>query len=159
LTKGYIIDIISTFDTEAIKVYSYILEKEKVEPKKREKNEKFYIDNLIHSIAKLLEKIQISSNFVIITDSLPVAQNRKKQEKALKVGVKKYLEEYKLDFRYDIFHHCSASSTNLQIIDYIGWAVYRKYEHSDDSFYKKIEKYILAEDIVTKDRGVKFYEK
>ena len=156
--KNELFNIISTFDTEAVKVYSYILEKEKVQPDKREQKEHFYIDNLIYSIGKLLEKIEINSNFIIITDSLPVAQNRKKQEKALKVGVAKYLKEHKLHIRY-IFHHCSASSSNLQIIDYIGWAVYKKYEHGDDGFYKKIEKYIVAEDIVTKNRGIKYYEK
>ena len=106
-----------------------------------------------------MEKIQINSNFVIITDSLPVAQNRKKQEKALKVGVTKYIKEQNLNLRYDIFHHCSASSANLQIIDYIGWAVYRKYEHNGDEYYNKIKKYIVAEDIVTKNRGMKYYEK
>ncbi len=69
------------------------------------------------------------------------------------------MKEHNLDFRYDIFHHCSASSANLQIIDYIGWAVYRKYEHGDDKYYEKVKKYILEEDIVTKNRGIKYYEK
>lgn len=157
--KNELFNIISTFDTKAVKVYSYILEKEKVQPDKRKERENFYIDNLIYSIGRLLEKVKINSNFVIITDSLPIAQNRKKQEKALKVGVTKYLKEHNLNLRYDIFHHCSASSANLQIIDYIGWAIYRKYEHSDNSFYQKVEKYLVAEDIVTKNRGVKYYEK
>jgi len=157
--KNELFDIISTFNTEAVKIYSYILEKEKVQPEKREKNEKFYIDNLIYSIGKLLKKIEINSNFIIITDNLPVAQNRKKQEKALKVGVTNHLKENNLNLRYDIFHHCSASSSNLQIIDYIGWAIYRKYELQDDKYYKKIQKYILEEDIVTKNREVTYYDK
>ncbi len=157
--KNELFNIISTFDIDAVKIYSYILEKEKVQPNKRELKEDFYIDNLIFSIGKLLEKNQINSDFIIITDNLPVASNRKKQEKALKVGVTKYIKEHKLNLRYDIFHHCSASSSNLQIIDYIGWAIFRKYEHNDDSYYNKIKKYILKEDIVTKNRGVKYYEK
>lgn len=157
--KNELFNIISTFDSEAVKIYSYILEKEKVQPGKRKANEDFYIDNLIFSIGKLLEKNEIASNFIIITDNLPVAKNKKKQEKALKVGVSKYIQEHKLNVRYDIFHHCSASSANLQIIDYIGWAIFKKYEHGDDSYYQKIEKYILEEDIVTKDRSKKYYEK
>jgi len=157
--KNELFNIISTFDIDAVKIYSYILEKEKVQPNKRELNEDFYIDNLIFSIGKLLEKNKITSDFIIITDNLPVARNRKKQEKALKVGVTKYIKEHKLNLRYDIFHHCSASSSNLQIIDYIGWAIFKKYEYNDDSYYNKIKKYILKEDIVTKNRGVKYYEK
>lgn len=157
--KNELFDIISTFDTESVKVYSYILEKEKVHPDKRKLKEHFYIDNLIYSIGKLLEKMSLDSNFIIITDNLPVASNRKKQEKALKLGVSNYMKEHKLSVRYDIFHHCSASSSNLQIIDYIGWAINRKYEHGDDIYYQKIKSYILSEDVVTKDREKKYYEK
>lgn len=157
--KNELFDIISTFDKGNVKVYSYILEKEKVHPNKRELKEHFYIDNLIYSIGKLLEKINLDSNFIIITDNLPVASNRKKQEKALKLGVANYIKEHQLNVRYDIFHHCSASSVNLQIIDYVGWAINRKYEHNDDTYYQKIESYILSEDIVTKDREKKYYEK
>ncbi len=157
--KNEMFNIISTFDNNDVKVYSYILEKEKVSPDKRKSKEHFYIDNLIYSIGKLLEKLKINTNFVIITDNLPVENNKKKQEKALKLGVHNYIKEHNLHLRYDIFHHCSASSVNLQIIDYIGWAINRKYEHNDDIYYKKIAKYILSEDIVTKNRKKKYYEK
>ena len=157
--KNEMFNIISTFDKNDVQVYSYILEKEKVSPNKRKSKEHFYIDNLIYSIGKLLEKLNIDTNFVIITDNLPIESNKKKQEKALKLGVHTYIKEHNLHLRYDIFHHCSASSVNLQIIDYIGWAINKKYEHGDDIYYKKIEKYILSEDIVTKNRKTKFYEK
>ena len=157
--KNEMFNIISTFDNNDVKVYSYILEKEKVSPNKRKSKEHFYIDNLIYSIGKLLEKLKLNTNFVIITDNLPVENNKKKQEKALKLGVHNYIKEHNLHLRYDIFHHCSASSVNLQIIDYIGWGINRKYEHNDDIYYKKIAKYILSEDIVTKNRKKKYYEK
>lgn len=61
--------------------------------------------------------------------------------------------------RYDIFHHCSASSVNLQIVDYISWAIFRKYERDGDAFYKKIERYLIKVDEMTKDRKVLHYEK
>lgn len=157
--KNEMFNIISTFDKESVKVYSYLLEKEKVHPDKRKSKELFYIDNLIYSIGMLLEKLNLDTNFVIITDNLPVERNKKKQEKALKLGVHNYIKEHNLNLRYDIFHHSSASSVNLQIIDYIGWAINRKYEHNDHMYYKKISKYILSEDLVTKDRKKKYYEK
>jgi len=69
------------------------------------------------------------------------------------------LKRKNLTLRYDIFHHCSASSVNLQIIDYIGWAVHRKYEMDDVNYYNKIKEYIIDEDIVTKDRKNRYYEK
>ena len=157
--KNEIFNIISTFKKEDVKIYSYILEKEKVSPDKRKSKEHFYIDNLIYSISMLLNQLKIDTNFVIITDNLPVENNKKKQEKALKLGIHNYMKEHSLNIRYDVFHHCSASNVNLQIIDYIGWAINRKHEHNDDIYYKKISNYILSEDIVTKDRKKKYYEK
>ena len=157
--KDEIFNIISTFNVDSVKSYSYILEKPKVEPNKRQEKDKFYIDNLNLAIHQLLDKLQIDKNFVIITDRLPVQKNKNKQVSALKKGIKEYLKSNNLNIRYDIFHHCSASSVNLQIVDYISWAIFRKYERNQDTFYKKIEKYLIDIDLMTKDRKVNHYEK
>ena len=149
--------IISTFDTEAVKVYSYILEKPKVLPSKRSEKDKFYIENLKFAIERLLDRLEIKKDFIIITDNLPVQNNKNNQIKALRVGVREYLKNNKLKIRYDVFHHCSASSVNLQVIDYICWAIFRRYEHGDGSYYEIIKKYILAEENMTKDRKVEHY--
>ena len=157
--KNELFNIISTFDENSVKLYSYILEKPKVAPEKRKEKDKFYINNLNHSIQMLLDKIGIKSNVIIITDNLPVHKNKAKQIGALKKGLKEYIKRNKLNIRYDIFHHCSASSANLQIVDYMGWAIYKKYEHKQDAFYNKISKYLIDEDIMTKDRTENYYEK
>jgi len=157
--KDELFTTISTFDKSRVKVYSYILEKPKVNPQKRKEKERFYIDNLNYSIQRLLAKLQIDKNFIIITDRLPVQKNKKKQVGALKKGIKEYIRSRNLEIRYDIFHHTSASSANLQIVDYISWAIFRKYERGEDGYYNKIKAYILDEDVMTKDREVNHYEK
>ena len=157
--KNELFKIIRTFEKSKVQVYSYILEKQKVHPEKRKERDSFYIDNLTYSIGKLLDKLKIDKNFVIITDNLPISKNKQKQIKALKMGIKLYMQEHNLDLQYDIFHHSSASSVNLQIVDYIGWAVHRKYEMNDCNYYDRIKEYIIDEDIVTKDRNVNHYEK
>jgi hypothetical protein len=157
--KEELFNTISTFDKNKVKVYSYILEKPKVNPKKRKEKDRFYIDNLNYSIQMLLDKLQIDKNFIIITDRLPVQKNKKKQVGALKKGIKKYIKNSGLNIRYDIFHHASSSSANLQIVDYISWAIFRKYERGEDGYYEKIKEYILNEDVMTKDREVNHYEK
>jgi len=156
--KDEIFNIISTFDKESVKSYSYILEKPKVDPSKRQEKDKFYIDNLNFAIHKLLDKLNIDKNFVVITDRLPVLKNKNKQVSALKKGIKEYIKSNNLNIRYDIFHHCSASSVNLQIVDYISWAVFRKYERNQDIYYKRIEKYLIDVDLMTKDRKINHYE-
>ena len=157
--RDEIFSLISTFDKKSVQVYSYILEKPKVDPTKRKEIDKFYIDNLTFAITKLLNLLSIDKNFVIITDRLPVEKKEKLQAKALKQGIAEYIEENSLNLRYDIFHHCSASSVNLQIVDYISWAIFRKYEHNDDKAFQKIEKYLLKIDNMTKTRGKVYYKK
>lgn len=154
-----IFNIISTFDKESVKSYSYILEKPKVNPAKRKEIDRFYIDNLNLAIHQLLDKLKIDKNFIIITDRLPVQKNKSKQIAALKKGIKEYIKDHNLTIRYDIFHHSSASSVNLQIVDYISWAIFRKYERGQDSDYNKIEKYLIDVDVMTKDRDINHYEK
>ncbi len=145
-------ETISTFTKEAVQVYSYILEKPKVNPDKRKENSVFYVDNLTLATTQLLDKIKIDRNFIIITDRLPLQANKNALIKALKKGIKQYLRANGKVLRYSIHHHCSASSSNLQIIDYIGWAINRKYEQDDSSYYEMIKQYLLEEEVMTKDR-------
>lgn len=145
-------ETISTFTKEAVQVYSYILEKPKVNPDKRKENSVFYVDNLTLATTQLLDKIKIDRNFIIITDRLPLQANKSALIKALKKGIKQYLRANGKVLRYSIHHHCSASSSNLQIIDYIGWAINRKYEQGDPSYYEMIKQYLLEEEVMTKDR-------
>lgn len=152
-----IFELIGSFETEAIQIYSYILEKSKVDPKKASKKASFYSENLKYAITRLLDKIQINQNFIIITDSLAVKEDKKKQIGAIKSGIKEYLRSKNLNVRYDIFHHSSASSVNLQIVDYINWAIFRKYERGDTEFYEKISKYLLDEEDMTRDREERYY--
>ncbi len=157
--KEEMFKLIATFDTNSVKTYSYILEKPKVNPLKRKEKDRFYIDNLTLAIQQLLDKLNIDKNFIIITDNLPVKDNKRKQIGALKKGVKEYIDNHDLNIRYDIFHHCSASSANLQIVDYISWAIFRKYEMQQDSYLKQVEKYFIGIDDMTKNRETKHYEK
>lgn len=157
--KSEIFKLISTFSTDDVQAYSYILEKPKVTPTKREEKDKFYVENLNLAIKKLLDKLNINKNLIIITDRLPIHKNKKKQIGALKRGIKEYIKDKKLEIRYDIFHHCGASSVNLQIVDYISWAIFRKYEQNQDIFYKQIEKYLIGVDNMTKEREFIHYEK
>ena len=157
--KHELFNLISTFNKNNVKSYSYILEKPKVAPSKVKQKDKFYINNLTLAIKQLLNKLKIDKDFIIITDRLPVQKNKNKQVGALKKGIKEYIKNNNLNIRYDIFHHCSASSVNLQIVDYISWAIFRKYERNQDNYFKKIEQYLIDIDLMTKNRKINHYEK
>ena len=155
--KTELFEIISSFSTNDVKVYSYILEKPKVHPEKRSEKDDFYIANLRYAIERLLDKLSLERNIIIITDRLPLAKNKKTKVKALKKGIKDYLDRHVLNYRHEIYHHCSASSANLQIVDYISWAIFRKYESLDDHFYEKIKQYLLDEEVMTRERRKNHY--
>lgn len=156
--KNEIFRLISTFDKKSVKAYSYMLEKPKVLPEKVINKDSFYIDNLEFAIKKLLDKLKIQKDFIIITDRLPVHKNKNMQIKGLKQGIKEYIEDKSLGIKYDIFHHHSASSVNLQIVDYMSWAIFRKHEHKDPSYFNRIKEYFIDIDDMTKDREKIHYE-
>ena len=79
---------------------------------------------------------------VVITDSIPVARKRKAVEKAVKMILKEMLSA---TIPYRVMHHSSRAHYGLQVADYINWAIYRKWEHGDDSAYSTISDQIRSE--------------
>ena len=69
-------------------------------------------------------------------------------------GSKHYMFTFLVKQRPFKLHEASA---NLQIVDYISWAIFRKYERSDDSYYQKIRHYLIDEEVMTKDRKENHY--
>lgn len=79
---------------------------------------------------------------VIITDNLPVARKRDAIEKGLKIALAKMLPPR---IPYRIMHHASKSHYGLQIADYFNWAIFRKWEHSDEKIHASIKEKIRSE--------------
>ncbi len=46
---------------------------------------------------------------------------------------------------YDLFHHQSKSDLNLQVADYVSWAVYKKWTDGDLRSYDLVKKCIRSE--------------
>jgi len=155
--KDEVFEILENLPMEKFEVYSFLYEKPKILPDKRKDKDEFYIKNLAYSTQKLFNLIDLKRNFIIITDNLPVRQNKKKQIKAFKESIKNFLENKNIKVHYKIFHHNSSSNTNLQIVDYFSWAVFRKYERDDFHYYNKIKKFIKHEELLTKDRTKLYY--
>jgi len=79
---------------------------------------------------------------VIVTDTIPVQRKRRAVEKAVKGGVKPYLP---LSVEHRLLHHQSRSDLNLQVADYVNWAVFRKWERGDYRSYSLIAASIRGE--------------
>lgn len=71
------------------------------------------------------------------------ATNRLQQ--ALVAGVKKYLSRHLRKVPYEICMHSSASHHYLQIVDYISWAVFVKWERNELRPYGEIQHLLKRE--------------
>lgn len=83
-----------------------------------------------------------TSQVVIVTDTIPVQRKRRAVEKAVKVGIKPYLP---VTVEHRLLHHQSRSDLNLQVVDYVNWAVFRKWESGDFRSYALIASAIRGE--------------
>lgn len=79
---------------------------------------------------------------IAVTDHVPVARNRAAFEKGLKPYLRQHLPE---GSRYELLHYQSKADLNLQVADYISWAVYRKWNSGDLRSYRIIERCIRSE--------------
>jgi len=90
---------------------------------------------------------------LIYTDSLPFP---KPQAKAVEVAIKSSCrKETKLPFL--VLHHRIESNNWIQVADYCSWAVCRKWEGQDGTFYDRIKVRIAAPEISPMDRGDQTY--
>jgi Protein of unknown function (DUF3800) len=133
--------------------YSVVLQKRRVDPSRRAPHS-VYRD----AFERLLESACPPASFeadhvVAITDHVPVNKKRAAFEKALKPYLKKHMGG---SASYDLFHHQSRSDLNLQVADYISWAVYRKWNLGDIRSYDLIESCMRSEDDWLSD-GPEYY--
>ncbi len=123
-------------------VDTVIVEKSKTGPA-LQVPEKFYPNMLGYLLKYVLGHTPTGiGELVIITDTIPVSRKRKAVEKALKLVLAAKLPS---TTPYKIMHHASRSHYGLQVADYLNWAIYRKWEHSDKRAYDTIKHLIRSE--------------
>ncbi|MHB1018102.1 MAG: DUF3800 domain-containing protein [Coriobacteriia bacterium] len=98
--------------------------------------------------------IRSGERIVAVTDHVPVARNRAAFEKGLKPFLRQHLPE---GARYELLHHQSKSDLNLQVADYISWAVYRKWNSGDLRSYRIVEQCIRSEVDPLGSRAEEYY--
>lgn len=128
-----------------IKVDTIIVEKNKTNPSIQQ-GDKFYcrvFEMLMKWVLRKRVYGKSIEKLIIFTDSIPVNKRKKAMEKGVKMTLARLVKEEGL--RYHIYHHQSKSNLNLQVIDYINWAIFRKWESEDDRSYSLIASAIDGE--------------
>jgi len=127
-----------------IRADSVIVEKSKTNPTLQNNHAMFYKKMFDILLRYVLEAYRGKYDVVIIvTDTIPLKQKRKDIEKAIKTTVSEWMDVY--NCTYQLFHLSSKSDINLQIADYINWAIYIKWQRQERRSYEDIRKCLISE--------------
>lgn len=80
--------------------------------------------------------------FIVITDTLPFTGKRRRADTIVKRRLARMLPS---GMRLRAFHHPSCSHYGLQLADYCSWAMFRKWERGDPSYYDRIQGAVRSE--------------
>jgi len=95
----------------------------------------------------LLERIY-NKKIISVKDGVKLIASRRETNKFLNENFKSYLSrqiENRHKIKIDIFIKTPFEEKTLQAVDFASWAIFRKYEYSDDSYYNLIKNKIVEE--------------
>jgi len=129
--------------TKDIDIMTIYLDKKKVYTKLQE--EKHILYNYISNI--LLDRI-FTKKLVLSNQKINLVASKRETNKFLNENFKDYLrskllQNHKIDINIDIIPH--HQSKLLQLVDFVSWWIFRKYERSDDSYYDIFKSKIVEE--------------
>ncbi len=126
-----------------ITAHSVVVEKAKADQLLPERDRLYSV--MVGTLLRLTlnrSDVQTADRVVVITDKLPVQQQRRTTERAIKTAFSDLLPGGP---PYQLLHHYSRAHYGLQIADYCCWAIFRKYETGDTSAYEMIRPAIMSE--------------
>lgn len=131
-----VFDIIAS-DLDAIVIDYLIVDKPKTAPEYHDASS-FYAFMLEY----ILDHVVTSSpcaganKVIVITDTIPVNKKRKLTERKIR---RSFVAKAPAETQYRILHNDSRSHYGLQVADYCSWALYRKLQRGDSTYFDRIE--------------------
>ena len=148
------------FDTiadhlDGMRIDSLVVEKRKTAPPLRE-DRRFYPAMLVRLLQHVLPKeLEAGADeFIVITDTIPVNKKRRAVEKGVQLALAELLPK---EMKYRILHHQSRSHYGLQIADYGCWAIFRKWQKDDKSYYDRVGSAVRSEMDIFQNRSTFYY--
>jgi hypothetical protein len=127
------------------RVDALLIEKRKLNPTLRIQRE-FY-SKMIHYLLKYVfdpRGVNIL-NFKNLQIFVSKFKAPKGQNKILENAIKGEIKRISKNIPFQIVFHPSETHPYFQIVDYFCWAIYKKYENNDNTYYDMIKKYIFSE--------------
>jgi len=140
VTKRRLLSLLAEKDC---KIMTILLNKKKVYTKLQDEKPVLY--NYVTNI--LLDRI-FTKKLIQSDDSIKIIASRKETNKFLNKNFKSYLHSqlaanYKV--KVSISVKTPAEQKALQAVDFVSWAIFRKYEYKDDTYYNLIRGKIVEE--------------
>jgi hypothetical protein len=136
------IKVLSALSEKDVSVITIYLDKKRVYTKLQE--EKHVLYNYVANI--LLDRIYTKK--LIPLNEIHLIASQRETNKFLNHNFKQYLKDkvlikHKLPIKIEI--KSSHQEKCLQVADFVSWAIFRKYEHGDESYYDIIKTKIFEE--------------
>jgi hypothetical protein len=140
ITRQRLLKRLNEKDCTIMTIY---LNKKKVYTKLRDEKPVLY--NYVTNI--LLDRIY-TKKIIPIKDRVELIASRRETNKFLNENFKNYLNRqvenrHKTEIKISI--RTSSDEKALQAVDFVSWAIFRKYEYGDDSYYNIIKNKIVEE--------------
>ena len=133
--RNKVFDLISGHLDDTV-IDSLLVEKRKTGPALTTER-RFYAEMLGYLLKYVLARRSHAEadEIIIITDTIPLQRRRQAIEKSIKLTLAKMLSTGP---NYRVLHHDSRSHYGLQVADYCCWAVFRKHERGDSTYFNLI---------------------
>jgi len=144
ITKKRILRLLS--ETEDLKILCIILNKKKVHVDL--KKQKHYLYNYTANI--LLDRLH-NKNILDVKDRIQIFIDQRDTNKFLRKNFEEYLKSNLTKRGNSIFEikiKPSHTEKCLQAVDFISWAIFRKYEMNDYEYYEIIKNKIIEENLL-----------
>ena len=146
--RNTVFDLIASH-LDGMHIDCLVVEKAEVSPTTRD-DTRFYpvmLGYLLSMVMPIELAARDAESIVVVTDTIPVNKKRRAIERAVRTTLSRMLPNVK----YRVLHHQSRSHYGLQTADYCCWAVLRKWERGDSTWYDRIKPAIRNEFRITAD--------
>lgn len=141
------LEVLNRFNLTNSEVFVIILEKSKVYEYLKSKKDKLY--NYISTL--ILNECSLENNHVCLV------VDKSKSNRSLREDFDNYVRKIltqKNHCTLKIQHENSQTEGCLQVLDFISWAIFRKYEHEDSRFFEIIkDKIVIKKEMFEKLSG------
>lgn len=140
ITRQRLLNFLKEKDCSIMSIY---LNKRKVYT--RLQDEKHVLYNYVTNI--LLDRI-FSKRFVPETKKIILIASKRETNKFLNHNFSSYLNRKVTNthnIKFTVYIKTPADEKSLQVVDFVSWAIFRKYEYGDEGYYNLIKEKIVEE--------------